>query len=155
MFNMNYLKLNEDNDEDKDDNTSMDTNISFSTMYSNHMNPFAFPSMPFPESNWMLVYRTNSQFDNKPNEAKMNVLFRTNVGRNINLIIEQEKTIQELILAFFKKINNLDLNEDDVYFIYNAHKINYNDETKLRDYFRMASQPIIYVNDTRNLIGAN
>ena len=152
---MNYLKLNEDNDEDKDDNTSMDTNISFSTMYSNPMNPFAFPSMPFPESNWMLVYRTNSQFDNKPNEAKMNVLFRTNVGRNINLIIEQEKTIQELILAFFKKINNLDLNEDDVYFIYNAHKINYNDETKLRDYFRMASQPIIYVNDTRNLIGAN
>ena len=152
---MNYLKLNEDNDEDKDDNTSMDTNISFSTMYSNPMNPFAFPSMPFPESNWMLVYRTNSQFDNKPNETKMNVLFRTNVGRNINLIIEQEKTIQELILAFFKKINNLDLNEDDVYFIYNAHKINYNDETKLRDYFRMASQPIIYVNDTRNLIGAN
>ena len=152
---MNYLKLNEDNDEDKDDNTSMDTNISFSTMYSNPMNPFAFPSMPFPESNWMLVYRTNSQFDNKPNEAKMNVLFRTNVGRNINLIIEQEKTIHELILAFFKKINNLDLNEDDVYFIYNAHKINYNDETKLRDYFRMASQPIIYVNDTRNLIGAN
>ena len=152
---MNYLKLNEDNDEDKDDNTSMDTNISFSTMYSNPMNPFAFPSMPFPESNWMLVYRTNSRLDNKPNEAKMNVLFRTNVGRNINLIIEQEKTIQELILAFFKKINNLDLNEDDVYFIYNAHKINYNDETKLRDYFRMASQPIIYVNDTRNLIGAN
>ena len=86
MFNMNYLKLNEDNDEDKDDNTSMDTNISFSTMYSNPMNPFAFPSMPFPESNWMLVYRTNSQFDNKPNEAKMNVLFRTNGGRNINLI---------------------------------------------------------------------
>ena len=152
---MNLLKLNKDNDEDKDDNTSMDTNISFSTMYSNHMNPFAFPSMPFPESNWMLVYRTNSKLDNKPNEAKMNVLFRTNVGRNINLIIEQEKTIQELILAFFKKINNLDLNEDDVYFIYNAHKINYNDETKLRDYFRMASQPIIYVNDTRNLIGAN
>ena len=71
------------------------------------------------------------------------------------ILIEQEKTIQELILAFFKKINNLDLNEDDVYFIYNAHKINYNDETKLRDYFRMASQPIIYVNDTRNLIGAN
>ena len=133
----------------------MDTNISFSTMYYNPMNQFAFPSMPFPESNWMLVYRTNSQFDNKPNEAKMNVLFRTNVGRNINLIIEQEKTIHELILAFFKKINNLDLNEDDVYFIYNAHKINYNDETKLRDYFRMASQPIIYVNDTRNLIGAN
>ena len=154
---MNLLNLNKDNgkDKDKDDNTSMDTNISFSTMYSNPMNPFAFPSMPFPESNWMLVYRTNSQFDNKPNEAKMNVLFRTNVGRNINLIIEQEKTIHELILAFFKKINNLDLNEDDVYFIYNAHKINYNDETKLRDYFRMASQPIIYVNDTRNLIGAN
>ena len=154
---MNLLKLNKDNDKDKDkdDNTSMDTNISFSTMYYNPMNPFAFPSMPFPESNWMLVYRTNSQFVNKPNEAKMNVLFRTNVGRNINLIIEQEKTIHELILAFFKKINNLDLNEDDVYFIYNAHKINYNDETKLRDYFRMGSQPIIYVNDTRNLIGAN
>ena len=151
---MNLLKLNKDNDKDKYDNTSMDTNISFSTMYSNPMNPFAFPSMPFPESNWMLVYRTNSQFENKLNEAKMNVLFRTNVGRNINLIIEQEKTIQELILSFFKKINNLDLNEDDVYFIYNAHKINYNDETKLRDYFRMASQPIIYVNDTRNLIGA-
>ena len=152
---MNYLKLNEDNDKDKDNNTSMGTNISFSTMYSNPMNPFAFPSMPFPESDWRFIYRTNSQFDNKPNEAKMNVLFRTNGGRNINLIIEQEKTIQELILAFFKKINNLDLNEDDVYFIYNAHKINYNDETKLRDYFRMASQPIIYVNDTRNLIGAN
>ena len=146
---MNLLKLNED------DNTSMDTNISFSTMYYNPMNQFAFPSMSFPESDWRFIYRTNSQFENKPNEAKMNVLFRTNVGRNINLIIEQEKTIQELILAFFKKINNLDLNEDDVYFIYNAHKINYNDETKLRDYFRMASQPIIYVNDTRNLIGAN
>ena len=154
---MNLLNLNKDNgkDKDKDDNTSMDTNISFSTMYYNPMNQFAFPSMSFPESDWRFIYRTNSQFENKPNEAKMNVLFRTNVGRNINLIIEQEKTIQELILAFFKKINNLDLNEDDVYFIYNAHKINYNDETKLRDYFRMASQPIIYVNDTRNLIGAN
>ena len=166
MFNKNFLDLNKDNlnnkDKDKDDNTSMDTMISFSTMYQNPMDPFA--SMPFSENSWKYIYNLNlynnnyspiNLIKNKPNEVKMNVLFRTNVGSSINLIIEQEKTIHELIQEYFKKINKLDFREDDYYFIFNAQKINYNDETKLRDFFRKANQPIIYVNNARDLIGAN
>ena len=100
-------------------------------------------------------YSKLNPIDNKPIEAKMNVLFRTGIGRNINLIIEQEKTIHELILEYLKKNNILDFREDDLYFIFNAQKLKYNDETKLRDFFRMALQPIIYVNKVRDLIGAN
>ena len=56
----------------------------------------------------------------------MNVLFRTNNGNNINIVINKDKTIRELILEFFIKIEKKIYNENDIYFIYNAQKINYN-----------------------------
>ena len=47
----------------------------------------------------------------------MNVLFRTNNGNNINIVINKDK--------------------------------------KIDDFFRMSLQPKIYVNNARDLIGAN
>ena len=85
----------------------------------------------------------------------MNVLFRTNNGNNINIVINKDKTIRELILEFFNKIEKKIYNENDIYFIYNAQKINYNENKKIGDFFGMSLQPKIYVNNARDLIGAN
>ena len=121
----------------------------------NSMLPIRPMTQILSNNDWRCVYNINNTnlFTNSQiQEKKMNVIFKTSNGRNINLVIEIEKTIKELIIAFFKRINQ-EPNPSDICFIYNSSNLNFNDNTKL-NFFSMNPQPIIYANDVRNLIGA-
>ena len=122
----------------------------------NSMLPIRPMTQILSNNDWRCVYNINNTnlFTNSQiQEKKMNVIFKTSNGRNINLVIEIEKTIKELIIAFFKRINQ-EPNQSDICFIYNSSNLNFNDNTKLNYFFSMNPQPIIYANDVRNLIGA-
>ena len=125
---------------------------------------FQMPMMNNIDENWTHIYNTNflrnnfmqnEKNDEKEEVRKINMLFRTGKGSNVNIIIDIEKTISELIQTFLQRIKMPELfgKEKSLYFIYNATKINHNDTKKIKDVFHY-SQPIIYVNDTSDLIGA-
>ena len=73
-----------------------------------------------------------------------------------NIIIEEDKTIQDLFIIYFKKINKPELinRERDIYFIYNASKIDIHEKRTVGEYFKISLQPTIYANDVGDLIGA-
>ena len=125
---------------------------------------FQMPMMNNIDENWTHIYNTNflrnnfmqnEKNDKKEEVMKINILFRTGKGSNVNIIIDIEKTISELIQTFLQRIKMPELfgKEKSLYFIYNATRINHNDTKKIKDVFHY-SQPIIYVNDTSDLIGA-
>ena len=125
---------------------------------------FQMPMMNNIDENWTHIYNTNflrnnfmqnEKNDKKEEVMKINILFRTGKGSNVNIIIDIEKTISELIQTFLQRIKMPELfgKEKSLYFIYNATKINHNDTKKIKDVFHY-SQPVVYVNDTRDLIGA-
>jgi hypothetical protein len=125
---------------------------------------FQMPMMNNIDENWTHIYNTNflrnnfmqnEKNDKKEEVMKINILFRTGKGSNVNIIIDIEKTISELIQTFLQRIKMPELfgKEKSLYFIYNATRINHNDTKKIKDVFHY-SQPVVYVNDTRDLIGA-
>ena len=114
-------------------------------------------------SDWKSIYSSNSNITVLPEEkkeksiTKINVCFRTNTGININIIIDNDKTVEYLIQIFFKRVDKMDLfhnNNNSIYFIYNANKIDYNEKKTVGAFFRYCLQPIIIANDVRSLIGA-
>ena len=60
----------------------------------------------------------------------------------------------ETIKKFFNEVNRPELIEkgDSICFLYNATKINRNAQTKVENFFKN-DNPIIMVNDVKNLIG--
>ena len=117
----------------------------------------------FFNTGWMSIYNTNflgneiiKQKNKEENEVrKINVLFRTGKGVNVNVIIDADKTMSDLISLFLKKVGKPELfgKEEDVYFIYNGAKFDHRNEKPLSRAFS-SLQPTIFVNETRNLIGA-
>ena len=114
----------------------------------------------FPITDWKGIYNTQNisltQFaPQKHNEIKINIIFKTNSGRTINIVIDAEKTISELIQTFFKRIGRPELfDRVNYYFIHQAKIIHFNDKTKIINYFIGYQNPVIFANDVGNLIGA-
>ena len=117
----------------------------------------------FFNTGWMSIYNTNflgneiiKQKNKEENEVrKINVLFRTGKGVNVNVIIDADKTMSDLISLFLKKVGKPELfgKEEDVYFIYNGAKFDHRNEKPLSRAFS-SLQPTIFVNETKELIGA-
>ena len=117
----------------------------------------------FFNTGWKSIYNTNflgnkiiKQKNKEENEVrKINVLFRTGTGVNVNVIIDADKTMSDLISLFLKKVGKPEFfgKEEDVYFIYNGAKFDHRNEKPLSRAFS-SLQPTIFVNETRNLIGA-
>ena len=117
----------------------------------------------FFNTGWMSIYNTNflgneiiKQKNKEENEVrKINVLFRTGKGVNVNVIIDADETMSDLISLFLKKVGKPELfgKEEDVYFIYNGAKFDHRNEKPLSRAFS-SLQPTIFVNETKELIGA-
>ena len=112
----------------------------------------------FMESNWMSVYKPISETLNnkKTEERKMNIVFQTQRGKKVNIIIDIEKTISDLIKMFFERIGKPEYfhNQREYYFIYNAQVLNYNDSREVGKIFQFYRNPKIYANSVKDLIGA-
>ena len=115
-------------------------------------------------SGWESIYHSSNQLENiqqnqngemKSYPGKINVLFSTTKGIIINMKIDYGKTVRDLIKLYFMRVNNEELfnRPNDICFIYNATKINFNDKTKVEKYFKTQFARIT-VNDTKGLIAA-
>ena len=86
---------------------------------------------------------------------KVNIFLTTTRGIRVNMKIDCGKRVCDLIRQYFLLINREDLlqNPQDLCFIYNAVKMNFNDQTPVEQFFRSGFARIT-INDIRGLIGA-
>ena len=128
---------------------------------------FGFPNLNMPMvgmnigGNWMNIYNTaipNQQPNMNPGGIvqKINVVFRTTKAIRTNITIDHGKTVSELIQIYFKRMGKPELFQKplDICFIFNADKMDFNDQTPVERFFYGVYNPFITVNDTKDLIGA-
>ena len=117
--------------------------------------------------NWMDGYTSinnNNNFINNNNQIpfnnnsqvfRMNFVFKTSSGNRFNVLFDPEKTVEDLILTFFRRVDKEELfKKGGISFVHNAAEIPYNIKIKVKDYFRGQMNPTLLVLDVNNLIGA-
>ena len=119
-------------------------------------------------NNWMGSYTgimTPKQIQNINNsynpfnqDTKMNILFRTSNGKIFNILFDREKTVEELIQTFFRRVDQENLfqqgQEGGITFVHNALPFDYHVKAKVKEFFKVNTTPTIMVLDVNNLIGA-
>ena len=88
--------------------------------------------------------------------GNINIIFKTAQGNNYPLSIKYGTTIAQILEIFFRYIGRPDLydnKDDEIGFLYNACRLRYGDQTKVEEYFKYSSNPIIIVNDLNALKG--
>ena len=107
---------------------------------------------------WTKGYNTNNQNGGNNTSSKniINFAIKTTQGVIRNLKFEYGTTISELIKKYFNIMGKPELfnNPQDICFLYNAKRLNFNDNTKIEDFFKNAFIINIVVNDVKELIGA-
>jgi len=107
--------------------------------------------------NWLQGYNVVKINPNNNNGGnKINCIFNTTTGKTINILIDYGKTIHDLIKIYFARVNKPELinRDQDICFVYNAAKLNFNSNEKVENFFRFNANPTILVNDIHELIGA-
>ena len=108
--------------------------------------------------NWVQDYSTNEIGNNQIQSQgnKINCVFITSTGKKFTILIDPNKTIKDLIKIFFIRVENPDLinRRQDICFLYNATRLNFDSNQTVENFFKFNSNPRIMVNDTGNLIGA-
>ena len=78
---------------------------------------------------------------------KMNVIFKT-AGGKVFLVVDYGTTVKELLKKFFDRIGRPDLMGcKDIFFIFNAKKIEYENQTPIEKFFNPNPNPVIIVNN--------
>ena len=84
----------------------------------------------------------------------MNLLFNSTTGLKINITIYGSQTFRDAVLQFLAKIRFYSSNAlKDLAFIYNATRLNIEDNRQLREIFK-GQNPKITVLDVNNILGA-
>ena len=85
-------------------------------------------------------------------DNKINCVFKTTQGVVTNVLIDQGKTMSELIKTYLNRMGKPELfgKKDGVCFLFNATKIDFNCNTKVEDFFKFNAHPTLIVNDVNN-----
>lgn len=104
----------------------------------------------FPNSN-MMIGSFNPENNKKP---RVNALFKTSNGVNVNVSVEYGTTVKQLLSKYLEIRGRPDLinNNDKIQFIHNANMIQFTDITPVEKYFNY-NHPTIVVNDVLCLLG--
>ena len=127
----------------------------------NNMNNMPFQQMNVGgNSNWMQLYSINNNNQNNINPiqldySKFNCVFKTSNGKTFNLLFDAGRSVEDLILTFFKRVDKEDLfKKKGVSFVYNTAQLDYNTKINVENLFKQNLNPVIMVLDVNNLIGA-
>ena len=103
------------------------------------------------------VNKPGSNYDDSNDSGpKINIMFTTTIGTKRNLKFKYGRTISYAIKKYLDSVNKPELfgKNEDVNFLFNANKLDFNDNTPIENKFRNIVMPKIVVNDTKGLIGA-
>ncbi len=104
-------------------------------------------------------YNFYEQFENlipkQPDYSKYNCVFKIDNGTNVTLLINAGKTVEDLILTFYKTINREDLLQEKIFlFLYNAKELDYHSKMNVKKLFEENLNPTIIALEVDDLIGA-
>ena len=136
----------------------MNQRLCFPNLNCNN-NFFAPPVNNMGMNMWMMGYSIDNNIPNNQflvnNNGKINFLFKTSHGKRFMILFDVGRTVEDLILTFFKRINQEDLfHRGGVFFVYNTQHIDYHTKINVVNFFKYNVNPIIIVLDINNLIGA-
>ena len=103
---------------------------------------------------WMQIYNTQTTNQNN-GDRKVNAILTTTKGIKVIMKIDFGKKVCDLIKEYFNLINREDLLQkpQDLCFIYNAKRMDFNDQTPVEKFFGSTFARIT-INDIQGLIGA-
>ena len=135
-------------------NMMMNNNINLipNMMMNNNIN--LMPNMMMNNDfNLMPNMMINNNFEPQPkNIKKMNFNFQTTRGKVFHFTVDYGTTVKELLKKFFDRIELPDLiGCKDIIFIFNAKKIECEDQTPIEKFFDAYHNPVIIVYDVKNL----
>ena len=112
----------------------------------------------FAGNNWANGYTaySNNNSNQSPKTTNMyNIVFKTSDGRRFNIPFDSDRTVEDLIHTFFKRVDREELfTKGGISFLYNASTIDYNNENSIKQFFRSNQSPTVVVIDIQGLIGA-
>ena len=129
-------------------------------IYGNGMNLNMLQNMNMNMQNMNMNMQNMNMQQNMNQQSfsndKANVVFKTTQGLKINMFVDFGTSISDTILLFLKRVGKPELFHPNsgIYFICNAKKVNIYDQTKIENTFGHQINPVIIVNDVKNLIGA-
>ena len=124
---------------------------------------YMMPKMNSISEHWEEGYETKnwgfggqSKDSNSPGSNKINITFKTTSKVKTNIVADYGQTMRDIILLYLKKEGkeNLFKRCSGIFFLYNAQMIDVFDETKVEEFFKDVSNPLIFVNEMKFVIGA-
>ena len=112
------------------------------------------------QNNVPQMFGGNQNFNmyNNKNKQKVNLCFSTMRGARINMIFDEDETVDSVLTKFLKRVNldNLIGNlGTQLSFILSAETLRFGDHRKIKDLIFMSSNfTTVLVHDSQNLIGA-
>ena len=128
--------------------------------YNNFMMPGMFQNVyePWAESYEQKdsFYMNNNQNQNSSEPNKINIVFKTTAKVKTNIVADHGQTMSEVLLLYLKKEGKEKLFKrcSGIFFLFNAQMIDIYDETKVEEFFKNESNPLIIVNEMNFVIGA-
>ena len=109
-------------------------------------------------NNLLMLNKNNNIQNNINNKPKISVIFKTTNGLILNMTFDFGITVSQMLKMAFKRMERPDLfKSKNVAIIYNATKLNWDDNTKIEDKFLISQAskytPTIIINDNNNVIG--
>ncbi len=110
-------------------------------------------------NNWKFIYENSLNIPNKQqnfSNNKINLVFKSTAGLKMNVFVDVGTSISDAILLFLKRCGKTELFNPNsgIYFLCNAKKLNIYDKTGIENICANQINPVIMVNDAKNLIGA-
>ena len=156
-YNTKYLNNNKFNNNNYNNNNNFNNN--FNNNYNNFNHFINYNQNPYINNDfWKHGYNTQSQQNipqNPSNDQIYNCVFKTTQGFTFNIPFNAQRTTEDLIQTFFKRVDREDLfGKGAVFFLHNASRINHSSKQPIIKLFKTNISPIIMVSDVQNLIGA-
>ena len=113
-----------------------------------------FPMGPIGMPMMATQMQMNNELKDESNENKINITFKTELGVVHTLVCDFGTTIDDMLKKYINEYSSLDyIKNDKVGFFYNATKLRLGDKTKIEDFFKSKTNPIVVINEPNNLIG--
>ena len=157
-YNTKYLNNNKFNNNNYNNNNNFNNNYNnFNHFINYNQNPYMNNEITNNDF-WKHGYNTQSQQNipqNPSNDQIYNCVFKTTQGFTFNIPFNAQRTTEDLIQTFFKRVDREDLfGKGAVFFLHNASRINHSSKQPIIKLFKTNISPIIMVSDVQNLIGA-
>ena len=110
-------------------------------------------------NNWKFIYENSLNIPNQQqnfSNNKINLVFKSTAGLKMNVFVDVGTSISDAILLFLKRCGKTELFNpySGIYFLCNAKKLNIYGKTRIENICANQINPVIMVNDAKNLIGA-